>query len=1145
VTRAIKMDKYDNDKTARPDDGSPYSDDRTLQPSSGNDIYPGKGDSAGERTGRPDSEPTSTTDKPNLADNDDMSSSFEPQYIIDGEKYTFIKPVSTGATGEADILLLEKNGEKYALKLYKGNYSPRKEILDKIRLLGKSGFIVPLFSYGTVCSDGKKRAYELMKFIPDKSLNQVTIGRDEKLLKKIAVGAAVCIDFCHKKGILHKDIKPGNFFYVDDSESSLMLADFGVSDLLDKDGYSYSTQSGTTTYNAPEMYTVAGNEVRLTTRSDFYSLGILLMSMWMGEAKFRAEMGDKAGKGRLFDLRLKKTKGNLPYPADMSENMLLLVKGLTIPDEEKRWGFDEVVLWSKGQVMQLDTSAFIKDVPFRFDESKGLVAYSPEELAEMMEGDREYAIKILKRGKVTEWLQKCNRDRMATEIDDIVNTTKNNNACVMMSVYRLDPNRPYYGATGNACTSLSDLASEISGIEAGSTVISDPDSDFHCFLRSHKWTDISSQCIDIVKKNKVDPQWEIAYTLDPMQPYMVYDIDGNKWIACDTPDEIADVFRKRMGVIYDDEPGDFLSHKFYTWLKARDKKIFEKFQGETDDINAPDAIWCLLYNLDLRRSYELTLSIDDGPCHKTDHEIAELINYHAIRYYCINKGESKTDEDHLSESFIYSLRHFDNSRLYYYLKSKGVFQKQIDWIRYCYDLDSKTNTRKCTPYYESTATWKVIKGLMGKDNNPIYFFPKSNKFVRSLNEVTSISRSEIQYETDEGFLALWLTVFFHEDPYADLSKKYSFEKLADKYLGFIKRIYPGYETVRRYNIARDEVVGKAVRTKRSVRTLIFLRIMAGVLFILPLVSLMVALAYWGLPFGDNPMPRYTSFIIILGIAIGILLFLYDSSDGFLSSIFGGIFVAFLIYYGVYLLLSLLLPLAHWLIIGLLAALAVYIFRKCFLQLPLEISSHRHLFTPSGDIDNLIVQPLFFAFKSDDLIYRNQYSNEYSNYIYDLRSKRNKLLKYFIPSILIVAALIFLMVKITPELGGKQIVTIETRIESMKGSWSGTFDSRIAEMQISEASEENISAEISVKFNNIVTESFTGKYSKKTNSIVFNDKNRGNGILDGYFSGTVNEDFNLYKGTYRNYTTGKEFEFEFSMKPGAAPEETSVNNQKTK
>jgi len=1133
------MDKYDNEKTARPDTGSLYTSDKTIQPSFGYNGSSEKGEQVNEKTGRPDSEPTTTAGKPNLAVNDDKPSSFDPYYVIDDKKYTYLEPVSTGETGEADILLVEKNGEKYALKLYKGSYSPKKEILEKIKALGKSGFVVPLYSYGTVISDNRKRAYELMKYIPGKSLSQVKIVKDEILLKKIVMNASVCIDFCHKKGILHKDIKPGNFFYVDDSEGSLMLADFGISDLLDKDGFSYSIQSGTTTYNAPEMYTVAGNEVRLNPKSDFYSLGILLMSLWMGEAKFRAEMGDKAGKGRVFDLRLKKVKGNLPYPADMSENMLLLIKGLTIPDEEKRWGFNEVVLWSKGQIMQLDTSALIKDVPFLFDESKGLVANSPEELAEMMSGDREYAIKILKRGKVTGWLQKCNRDRMATEIDDIVNSTKNNNACVMMSVYRLDPNHPYYGAEGRACANLTDLALEITGLEPGSPVITDQNSDFHCFLKSHKWNDKSTRCAEIVKTNTVDPQWEIAYTLDPMQPYMVFDSETEEWVCCDTPEEIVDIFKKRMGVIYEDEPGDFLSHKFYLWLRARDEKIFKKFQNETDDINAPDTIWCLLYNLDLKRSYELTLSIEDGPCHKTDQEIAELINYHAIQYYCINKGESKTDKDFESESFLNSLSHFDNSRLYYYLKSKGHFQKQIEWIKFCYELNSKTNTSKCSPYYESTATWKVIKGLMKKDQNPAYFFPKSNEFIRSLNELTSISRSEIQYEMDKGFLAVWLTLFFHEDPYADLNKEYNYEKLTDRYLNFIKKIHPGYETVRRYQIAHDEVVGKAVKTKRNVITLILLRLLAGVLFFLPLIGLMLALAAWGLPFKDNPMPRYSSVILFLGVAIGIILFLYDSTDGFLSSILGGVFIALLLYYGFYLLLSLLMPVAPWVIIGLLATLGVYIFRKCYLKVPIEISSHRHLFSYSSDIDNLIVQPLFFAFKSDEPCYRNQYSDEYNNYNYELRGKRNKLLKYFIPSILIVAGLIFMMARITPALGGRQIVTHETGINSMKGSWSGTFDGKEAVMNISDASSDIIRADISVKFNNLVTDSFSGRYSKKAEKYILNDNNPGNGILDGYFSGITNDNFTIYKGVYRNNSTGKEYEFEFGKDNGL--EKTKINS----
>ncbi len=1104
----------DIEKTSRPDDTYSYTSDETSRPQDNEEIT--------DKTSRPEDDLGNGGD---TADN-----GFEPFYEIEGEKYTCIEPISAGKTGEADVLLVEKEGEKFALKLYKKNYTPNVLIFEKVKKLSKFGFLVPLYSYGTWTKpDGAvKLSYELMKYIPTQSLDKFQLNKDERLLKEIALSAAKCIDFCHKKQILHRDIKPGNFFFTDDTKSALILADFGVSDLLENDGYSYATQSGTNTYNAPEVYLVAEKKVRLTPKADFYSLGVLLMSLWMGEAKFRSQMGDKEGKGRLFDLRERKAKGTLPYPTDLSADLILLIKGLTIPDEKKRWGFEEIIKWAKGEIKQTDISVVVRnDIAFIFDETKGYVAYTPEELAAFMISDREYALKILKRGKVTDWLKKCNRDKMATEIDDIVNTTANNNGCVMRSVFTLDPEKPFAGKRNDACKTLADIGAEVFEMAPDNPLITDPDSDLYAYMTAHHWKNISDKCYEIVRKNHTDPQIEMAYVIDPLRPYFIYDNTLQKKVACNTLEDIVSVLKKRNGNLPDDERRELLSEKFYRWLRARDGNVLDKVQAEMEDSKSPHAVWCLLYNLDLRCSYELTLSADEGACHKTAEDIAHLINEHTVRYYCVNKGKPSSKEDKQSEAFIYYLHDFKGSRLYYYMKSKEVFGKQIDWINYCYDIDSKTNVKKCTVYNEATATWKTIKGLLGKENNPEYYFPKSKKTVNTLNELSTIDKSEIREETDNGFLSEWLSVFFQENPYEDLSKKYTFEKLTDKFLHFMQSIYPKQLAVQRYKTATDEVQGKVSKIKSNVRTLILLKILAGVLFVLPLLALIVSLLVWGLPFNENPLPKFSSVIILMGIVIGILVFIYDNADGFFNSMFTGLFFAALLYYVVYFSLRFLMPYSSWVLIVLLAFLAFFVFKKCYWNLPLYIKSNQDLLSLADDVDAAIVQPLFFAFKSNEPNYRHSYSDELDNYIFYLKNIRKKLLKYFIPSIIIVSILIFLMVKITPALGGKLPVPVKPKIETLNGVWKGYFGDKEAMVNITDSGKYNIKASVSVKFKKWVTEEFSGSYSDKTLQLTLKDNNRYNRIMDGTFLGTVNDSTYTYEGKYRNYSTGKEYDFKFS------------------
>ncbi|MDE6286625.1 MAG: protein kinase, partial [Muribaculaceae bacterium] len=52
---------------------------------------------------------------------------------------------------------------------------------------------------------------------------------DEKAVAEVAVRMASAIDFLAKHGIIHRDIKPGNFFYADKEKTQIVLADFGIS----------------------------------------------------------------------------------------------------------------------------------------------------------------------------------------------------------------------------------------------------------------------------------------------------------------------------------------------------------------------------------------------------------------------------------------------------------------------------------------------------------------------------------------------------------------------------------------------------------------------------------------------------------------------------------------------------------------------------------------------------------------------------------------------------------------------------------------------------------------------------------------------------------------------------------------------------
>ena len=98
---------------------------------------------------------------------------------------------------------------------------------------------------------------------------------DEETAKRMVRVLIETVMACHKKGVVHRDLKPDNIMMEDVNDpTKLVLIDFGYSREIDADFF--KTYVGTTSYIAPEIVRLASYDKRV----DIWSLGATFYAMF-------------------------------------------------------------------------------------------------------------------------------------------------------------------------------------------------------------------------------------------------------------------------------------------------------------------------------------------------------------------------------------------------------------------------------------------------------------------------------------------------------------------------------------------------------------------------------------------------------------------------------------------------------------------------------------------------------------------------------------------------------------------------------------------------------------------------------------------------------------------------------------------------
>ncbi len=104
-------------------------------------------------------------------------------------------------------------------------------------------------------------------------------------IQKLDILVQLCtgLHYAHEQGIVHRDVKPGNIWLMEDG--TVKLLDFGIAKIASSTMTSAGSVVGSASYMAPEQ--VAGKEI--DGRADVFSAGVVLYEMLSGRKPFEGE----------------------------------------------------------------------------------------------------------------------------------------------------------------------------------------------------------------------------------------------------------------------------------------------------------------------------------------------------------------------------------------------------------------------------------------------------------------------------------------------------------------------------------------------------------------------------------------------------------------------------------------------------------------------------------------------------------------------------------------------------------------------------------------------------------------------------------------------------------------------------------------
>lgn len=206
-----------------------------------------------------------------------------------GSRYEIIEKIDAGGMAYVFKALCKKTNHYVAIKVLRENFADSQEYVNRFKKEAQAAFALDHEHIVNVADVGYDQGvyYMVMEYVEGPTLKTLIEEKqiiDERQAIEYAIQLCGAMSAAHRKGIVHRDIKPHNILI--DNTNQVKVTDFGIAKSISAKDEDENQAIGSVYYISPEQ--AKGD--RVDGRSDIYSLGIVLYEMVTGQLPYN---GDK------------------------------------------------------------------------------------------------------------------------------------------------------------------------------------------------------------------------------------------------------------------------------------------------------------------------------------------------------------------------------------------------------------------------------------------------------------------------------------------------------------------------------------------------------------------------------------------------------------------------------------------------------------------------------------------------------------------------------------------------------------------------------------------------------------------------------------------------------------------------------------